>query len=311
MKRWLCLSILVIGGLILAPNVSAQFSLGIAPLTFEITANPGDIVENYLKVYNPSPDTSVQIEMVIEDIAPTGEAGHVIVEPAETETYSLARWIETEPKEFSLAPREEKFVKFTINIPENAEPGGHYGTVIAGAKLVAGPRATGAAILPRVGSLVLLTVPGVMREELIVKEFIAPNYSEFGPIPFTIRFENKGTVHVKPTGYVTITNWLGKKVGDAEISPRNVLPGAVRKFETSLDKKWLFAGKYSATLTGSYGLSNIPLTPTVITFWAFPWKVGVGILIVLILIILSRKRWLAAFRVLIRGEGRIETGRNL
>jgi len=302
MKRWLYLSILVIGGLILAPNVSAQFSLGIAPLTFEITANPGDIVENYLKVYNPSPDTSVQIEMVIEDIAPTGEAGHVIVEPAETETYSLARWIETEPKEFSLAPREEKFVKFTINIPENAEPGGHYGTVIAGAKLVAGPRATGAAILPRVGSLVLLTVPGVMREELIVKEFIAPNYSEFGPIPFTIRFENTGTVHIKPTGYITVTNWLGQKVADIEFPSHNVLPRAVRKFETSLPQKWLFAGRYTATLTGNYGLSNVSLTPTVITFWVFPWKFGLGILIVIILLILSRKRWVAAFRILIKGE---------
>jgi len=306
MKRWLCLSILVIGGLILAPNVSAQFSLGIAPLTFEITANPGDIVENYLKVYNPSPDTSVQIEMVIEDIAPTGEAGHVIVEPAETETYSLARWIETEPKEFSLAPREEKFVKFTINIPENAEPGGHYGTVIAGAKLVAGPRATGAAILPRVGSLVLLTVPGVMREELIVKEFIAPNYSEFGPIPFTIRFENTGTVHIKPTGYITVTNWLGQKVADIEFPSHNVLPKAVRKFETSLPQKWLFAGKYIATLTGNYGLSNIPLTPTVITFWVFPWKFGLGIFLVLLGIIIfflkTGKRWKMAMKVLVKGE---------
>jgi len=306
MKRWLCLSILVIGGLVLAPNVSAQFSLGIAPLTFEITANPGDIVENYLKVYNPSPDTSVQIEMVIEDIAPTGEAGHVIVEPAETETYSLARWIETEPKEFSLAPREEKFVKFTINIPENAEPGGHYGTVIAGAKLVAGPRATGAAILPRVGSLVLLTVPGVMREELIVKEFIAPNYSEFGPIPFTIRFENTGTVHIKPTGYITVTNWLGKKVADIEFPSHNVLPRAVRKFETSLSKKWLFAGRYTATLTGNYGLSNVSLTPTVITFWVFPWKFGLGIFLVLLGIIIfflkTGKRWKMAMKVLVKGE---------
>ena len=306
MKRWLCLSILVIGGLILAPNVSAQFSLGIAPLTFEITANPGDIVENYLKVYNPSPDTSVQIEMVIEDIAPTGEAGHVIVEPAETETYSLARWIETEPKEFSLAPREEKFVKFTINIPENAEPGGHYGTVIAGAKLVAGPRATGAAILPRVGSLVLLTVPGVMREELIVKEFIAPNYSEFGPIPFTIRFENTGTVHVKPTGYITVTNWLGQKVANIEFPSHNVLPRAVRKFEASLPQKWLFAGRYTATLTGNYGLSNVSLTPTVITFWVFPWKFGLGIFLVLLGIIIfflkTGKRWKMAMKVLVKGE---------
>jgi len=63
----------------------------------------------------------------------------------------------------------------------------------------------------------------------------------------------------------------------------------VRKFETSLSQKWLFAGRYTATLTGNYGLSNVSLTPTVITFWAFPWKVGLGILIVIILLILSRR----------------------
>jgi len=303
MKKWICFLILVIGGLILAKSVLAQLSIGISPLTFELTANPGDVVENYLKVYNPSPDTTIKIGMVLEDIAPTGEAGHVIVEPAETETYSLARWITVEPAEFDLNPKEEKFIKFTITVPENAEPGGHYGTVIAGAKGVTGPAAVGAAIAPRIGALVLLTVPGIMKEELVVKSFATPrNYFEYGPIPFAIRFENLGTVHIRPTGYVTVTNWLGKKVGDAEISPRNVLPGAVRKFEASLPGKWLFAGKYTATLTGSYGLSNIPLTPTVITFWAFPWKIGLVLLIVIILFILSRRRWLAAFRVLIKGE---------
>jgi hypothetical protein len=302
MKKWFCLS-LIIGGMILAWNALAQTSLGISPLTFEITANPGEKVENYLKIYNPSPDTSVQVEMVVEDFAPTGEAGHVIVEPAETETYSLAKWVETEPKEFSLAPKEEKIVKFIINVPENAEPGGHYGTVIASAKAVTGPGATGATIVPRVGSLVLLTVPGAMKEELVVKSFTTPRkYFEKGPVPFEIRFENKGTVHVKPTGKITVTNWLGKKVADLDFPSGNVLPKAVRKFETSLPVKWLFAGRYTATLTGSYGVSNIPLTPTVITFWAFPWKVGVGILIVLILLILSRKRWLAALRILIKGE---------
>ncbi|MCX6759219.1 MAG: hypothetical protein NT012_01500 [Candidatus Nealsonbacteria bacterium] len=302
-KKLVCFLFLVIGGLILAKGVLAQLSIGISPLTFELTANPGDVVENYLKVYNPSSDTTIKIGMVLEDIAPTGETGHVVVEPAETETYSLAKWIKVEPAEFDLNPKEEKFIKFTIEVPENAEPGGRYGTVIAGAKGVMGPAAVGAAIAPRVGALVLLTVPGVMKEELVVKSFATlRKYFEHGPISFEIRFENLGTVHVRPTGYVTVTNWLGQKVGDAEISPRNVLPGAVRKFEASLPEKWLFAGKYTATLTGSYGLSNIPLTPTVITFWAFPWKIGLGLLIVIILFILSRKRWLAAFRILIKGE---------
>ena len=303
MKKWVCFLILIVGGMILAPDALAQFSIGISPLTFEISANPGDKVENYLKVYNPSPDTNVQIGMIIEDIAPTGEWGHVIVEAAETETYSLAKWISTEPKEFNLAPKEEKFVKFTLNIPENAEPGGHYGTVIAGAKVVAGPGATGVVIAPRIGSLVLLTVTGVLEEELVVKDFsVNRRYFDQGPIPFSISFENKGTVHVKPVALVTITDLRGKKVADLQLAQRNVLPNAARKFDTSWDQKWLFGGKYIATLSGNYGIGNVPLSSQVITFWAFPWKVGLGILILIILLILSRRRWLAAFRVLIKGE---------
>ena len=291
----------ILGGLIFAQIVFAQgISIGMSPLVFEITGNPGDVIENQLKVANPSGST-IRIKMTVEDIAPTGEAGFVVVEPAETETYSLSRWVRCEPEEFVLKPKEERWVRFTINIPENAEPGGHYGTVVAGAISIAGG-ATGAAIAPRVGALVLLTVPGEMKEILTIKDFTAPRYSEYGPIKFVMRFENEGTVHVRPKGLITITNWLGKKVADVSFPERNVLPGAVRKFEAIWNQKWLWAGKYVATLTGTYGMSNTPLTPVVITFWAFPWKIGLLIVIFIILTILARKRLGAAFRILIRGE---------
>ena len=266
-KGIIFLLFLILGGLIFGQNVLAQLSIGISPLVFEITANQGEVIENYIKVYNPSQDSVVTVQMVVEDIRPTGEEGYVVtVDPADMLTFSLAQWISVEPKEVELQPREEKFIKFSIQVPENAEPGGHYGTVLATTKSVAGPGGAGVGIVTRTGSLVLVTVPGIMEEKLIVKDFFAPSYLEYGPIPFEIRFENHGTVHVKPTGYVTITNWLGQKIGDAEINPRNVLPGGIRKFETSFDKKWFFAGRYTATLTGSYGASNTSLTPTVITF---------------------------------------------
>jgi hypothetical protein len=62
-------------------------------------------------------------------------------------------------------------------------------------------------------------------------------------------------------GFVTVTDWLGRKVADVEFPSRNVLPGAVRKFDAALNQKWFLAGKYTATLSGSFGLSNIPFTP--------------------------------------------------
>lgn len=304
MKKLILLILVIeIGGLILFSNVNAQEGkgIGISPLIFELAANPGDVLENQLKVYNPS-NSTIGIKMEIEDFKASGELGHVALEPAETETYSIARWITSEPKEFVLGPAEQKFVKFTISVPQNAEPGGHYGSILAGTTAVVGGEFMGAAVAGRVGALVLLTVSGEMKEELAIKEFSIPYYSEKGPINFIIRFENKGTVHVKPVGFVTITNFFGKKVVDLELPQRNVIPNSIRRIETTWNQKWLWGGKYTATLNGSYGASNIPLTPVVITFWAFPWKVGLGILVFIILLILSRKRWVAALKVLIKGE---------
>lgn len=309
MKK-LSFPILVIGVLIFGLffyvqiNAQGEKGVGISPLTFEITANPGEVFTNQVKVYNPS-DSTIGVKMEIEDFTVTGEIGHVITEPAETETYSIARWITFDPAEFALQPGEQKFVNFTISVPKNAEPGGHYGAVLAGTTAVIGGEFVGTAVATRVGSLVLLSVSGPVKEDLRVKEFLTPHYSEYGPIKFTIRFENKGTIHVKPKSIITITNWLGKKIADVEVPQNNVLPNSVRRVETVFNKKWFWAGKYTATLTGNYGISNNSLIPDVITFWAFPWKIGLGILIIIIFFILTRRRWIAALRVLIMGERKI------
>jgi len=303
--------ILIIGigifGLFLSNQVNAQGGrgVGISPLTFELTANPGDVIVNQLKVYNPS-DSNIGIKMEVEDFTVTGEIGHVKIEPAETETYSIARWVTMNPEEFSLGPGEQKYVTFTIDVPEDAEPGGHYGSILAGTTAVVGEEFLGAAVAGRVGALVFFSVSGEIKENLVVREFYDTGYSEYGPIDFTMRFENTGTIHVKPKGYITIANWLGRKVVDIEIPQLNVLPDSIRKIETSWNQKWLWGGKYTATLSGGYGISNIPFSPVVITFWAFPWKAGIGILLVIIYFVLSRKRWITAFKILIRGEKAIK-----
>lgn len=306
MKKSILFLILIIGGIILSQAVFADSpSIGLSPLTFELTGNPGDVIENSLKIGNPSEEHTISVKVTVEDIAPTGEAGHVVVKPAETETYSLAKWVKCEPYEFTLKPKEEKRIRFIISIPKNAEPGGHYGTVVAGSTGVVGPGMTGATIIPRVGALVLLTVPGEMKENLVVKDFSAPNFSEYGPINFVTRFENRGTVHVRPVGLVTITDWRGRKVTDLSFPQKNVLPGGVRKFETVWPGKW-HLGKYTATLSGSYGLSNTPFSPVILTFWVIPWKIilgiSLGLAILAIFLFITRKRWKLALRILLKGE---------
>jgi len=271
--KLLILVILTLGGIGFF-NVAWAAGLSISPVTFELTSNPGDVLTNKLRVLNQS-ESTIAIKMEAEDFTAAGETGEVRVEPA-SETYSLTQWITVSPDTFTLGPNEQKFVDFTINV-----------------------------VAQRVGALVLMTVSGEVEENLEVKEFNVPSLLEYGPVPFTIRFENTGTVHVRPRGFVTITNWRGKKVADIEFPQQNVIPGAVRKIETSWDEKWLL-GRYSATLVGIYGTGNLPIKPPIVFFWVFPWKIILGTSILLILIISyfikTRKRWWLALKILIRGE---------
>lgn len=312
MKKIILIGFIVVlaGGMILGArnHASAQrVGLTISPLNFELTGNPGDTLTNTLRVFNPT-GLDLTVQMTVEDFAVAGEAGQVIVEPAETESYSLARWITVVPDLFTLPSEGRQNVEFTVTVPESAEPGGHYGTVLATLTAVAGEgEFTGAAVAQKVGSLVLLSVSGDVAEDLVIKEFTAPDFLEYGPVPFVIRFENKGTVHVRPRGFVTITNWRGKKVIDLEFPQKNVLPGSVRKVETSWDTKWLF-GKYAATVVGGYGTTNNPLPPRVVTFWVIPWKVtaaaGTGLFVILLFFYLTRRRWIGALGILLKGEKR-------
>ena len=278
----------------------------VSPVTFELTANPGDIISNKIKIYNPT-NKVVSIKMEAEDFKAVGEEGKVITtsESDEDTTYSLRKWIMMVPTEFTLEPGKEKIVDFIIEVPENAEPGGKYGSILAGISGSLSSGGTGTAITTKTGALVLLMVSGDLNEELIVSDFSAPSFQEYGPVPFEIKFENTGTVHVRPRGFVVVTDMFGNKVAELEFTQKNVIPGAIRRNEANWDTKWLF-GKYTAALVGNYGTGNIPFESSVITFWVLPWKLMLGISLILLLIFVffvkTKKRWRMALRILFKGE---------
>lgn len=287
-------------------------ALSISPLTFEINVDPGQVITNSVRVFNNSED-AITIRMSAEDFAPTGEEGNVVIAGEINETYALSKWITLEPASFTLGPGEDKVVNFTVNIPANGEPGGHYGSILAevGGGLVPGS----VAIAQKLGSLLLVQVSGEIQERLWIKsmdtikkiddDYIAPsNFFEYGPVTLSTRFENTGSVHLKPRGFILIKDMFGREVASITLEQLNVLPNSVRRIESEFDKR-LLLGKYTATLTAIYGSKNEPLTYTT-TFWGFPWKIGgaiaLGALLLFIFLIRGRKRIRVALRVLLKGH---------
>ncbi len=274
--------------------------LSISPVTFELNAEPGDKLTNQIKIYNPT-NSTLTLNIKLEDLTATGDEGQVVLsEPVDDSSYSIAKWITVTPSVLTLEAKDEAFITFDINIPNNAEPGGHYGSIVASLS-GATQEVTGSSVGSDRGALILLKVAGNVEEELLIDTFEAPSFSEYGPIHFDITFENMGNVHVKPQGFVTITNFAGDQITQLEIPRNNVIPGAKRQADVDWEDKNLI-GRYTATLVANYGEGNSEVITDSITFIVFPWKVALLILVVVVLVSIilfkGRKRFGKAVKAL-------------
>jgi hypothetical protein len=286
--------------------VNAQTrGITVIPPKFELFSVPGDTLTERIRLKNES-SFPITVSVVIEDFTSAGEEGEVALEEESSNTsFSLAKWVEPSSKDIVLQPNEETNVSFDINVPRDAEPGGHYASILFASGGEAVPGA--AAVTQRVGALILLRVSGNVEEKGIIETFETPNYLQNGPVVFTLRVLNEGNVHIQPKGTIVVTNLLNQKVAELPLEGNNVLPGAVRKMETSWDKSNLL-GVYTATLVATYGQQNLPLTAATRFTVASPIAAGalvIGIIALFIFVVslfTGRKRLSKAMRVLTTGK---------
>lgn len=279
--------------------------LTVIPPKFELFGNPGDTNSEKIRLKNES-SFPITLNVVVEDFASAGEEGEVTLEETSQNTaFSLASWIEPQVRDLVLQPGEEITVSFLINIPRDAEPGGHYASLLFASGGESTPGA--AAVTQRVGSLILLRVSGNVTESAKIETFSAPSYSQSSPVNFTLRLLNEGNVHIQPKGTIIVTNLLNQKVAELPLEGANVLPGAVRKMDTTWDKANLF-GVYTATMVATYGQQNLPLTAAIRFTVASPISAGlviiaaIALIIFLLSLISGRRRLSKALKVLTTGK---------
>ena len=312
MKRWLavCAGVLAlmmpVGSVFAAtpspsPAATPGQGLEISPPVLELSANPGQTTTATIRVRNVSSGPLV-ITSRADDFGASGEDGKpkLLLDETSATRYSLKFWVAAIAPT-TIAPQELKSVSFKINIPANAEPGGHFGVL----RFTGAPpnlSGTGVSLSASVGTLVLLRVSGAITDSLKVQSFTAAqngkvhSFFEHGPVDFSMVFKNDGSVHEKPEGVINVTDMFGHKVGSVAINPNggNVLPGPIpRRFDGSLGNKSLF-GRYTATFTGAYLDDNHRLVSK-ITFWVIPWKLLllalVGLIVLIWLLRLAMKRY--------------------
>jgi hypothetical protein len=278
----------------LAQQQPAAEGITISPPLKDITVNPGEVNEQKIQITNPT-NNLIELYPSVMNFQSSGEGGEPKFYPASDESskFSLAHWIKFTQTKVVLTPQQVVEFAYTITVPQDAEPGGHYGVVfLATQPPTSDTQVSQVSIASMVGSLVLLRVPGDIVERGNLDEFSAPWFYFKPPVPFATFFSNKGNIHFKPEGEITIRNWQGKEVDRININPTNgnILPDSRRNFEV----KWaapaapfwkIPVGRFSADLRAVYGQSDQTLGSK-IYFWIIPWWVIIAALIALLIIII-------------------------
>ncbi len=293
----LFLSLMVFPGMVFAKGISGQ-SLGmiISPPVFSnITANPGGIVSNVIKVYNTSPNP-LNITMQVDNYSAIGDNGAVQLQNSnQNSQYSLASWISVSPRNLYILPNSYKYVNFTINIPINAQPGSRFASIVAFAS--GRNTVTGSQVGTKIGSLILLTIAGNAKVDAILNRFSVSNFiSNNGVLTFTQLIKDTGNVTLRPTGSVVITNMFGQKVTTIPLQQRDIIPNAVRKTEETLNTNGYF-GVYTASLFVNYNSEgkggNLFKS---ITFYVIPINEIIIIILIILVLFIFRKNIFRAYR---------------
>ncbi len=236
---------------------------GVRPLRTNLEISPGETKSFGLTIINNENYNQV-MEAEFQTYVSHDENGYPVAENIEEDDFrNISSWISFEEKRISLGPNEEKNVKVSVSVPENAVPGGKYGALIYGPVLA---ESSGVSFRARVASLLLVQVSGEEIYDGEVNYFKIKEekiYSDQGVV-FDINFKNEGNIHVSPKGSVAllkegnkilnIFSFLdkdGKKLTLDEIPVNRNLNFVLPKIERSFNPSWtenINEGEFEATL---------------------------------------------------------------
>jgi len=288
MKRYFVVTVFFTLVLFLFANflhAKESLALTITPPLFQLTIAPGEFWSSEIKLINTNP-YDLELYATVMNFEAKGEGGKGSFSPLVNEdvndpkksTYSLGSWIEISKKPIFIRSGETVRIPFSVKIPKNAEPGGHYAAILVGTSPQEengnGPLVK---VSSFVSSLLFVRIEGDIVENGRIREFSTKkSFYQNSESDFVLRFENLGNVHLKPQGDIVIYNMWGKERGKIDINQKsnfgNVLPNQTRKFEFSWrgEDNIFEIGRYSAISTLAYGEDGRKNISAKTYFWVVP-----------------------------------------
>lgn len=289
-----------------------------SPVRTDLTVAPGD--SDVVPVYLQNASSAVEnVQTIVDDFeAPTNESGNpvLLLNGATAPTHSLKRFVTVENPTFTLQPGQQETVNVLIKVPAGTAGGGYYGAVRFAPLGTNGAKNVN--LSASVASLILLTVPGNLIEQVSIAGFgvaqgadnnnIGDIFLNNKNLHVITRFNNAGNVQEQPFGKILLnrgSNTLQTVTINNTDPPGNVLPSSIRLFSYNLSKVGWY-GKYKVEGNFGYGSKGQLLTATA-TFYVIPVLfivIAVLILLFILFLIFGLPRLIRAYdrRVIARAN---------
>ncbi|PJA64145.1 MAG: hypothetical protein CO160_00155 [Candidatus Portnoybacteria bacterium CG_4_9_14_3_um_filter_43_11] len=296
MKNKEFVAVLIVFGLtaFLFPLLTQAVTVG--PIKLEYSVDPGDVISGEVFLFNEGKKTETFYPVFEKYTEVDGKKKFLTGES------EIVQWFDL-PFSKTLAANQQAKLPFTLRIPENAEPGGHFAVMWWGTAPPVKEGGEQVSITTRAGILIYLRVSGEVDESGQLVGFSTKDQKRIfssRPISFDIIFESTGSVHLKPQGEVQIKNIFGRTKAVLEVNEdqAQVFPKNKRTFNVvwaslgadenkggilgGLINEWQnFAfGFYKANLSLEYG-EEVKEVKDSFVFFVIPWRILSLILIIL------------------------------
>lgn len=245
------------------PARAQDFDLTVSPVKKELTMGPGAEMDFTITLINHTSHDQ-ELHVYTMDFFINPDSSYEFHEPGYY-TYSCSRWITVPRPRLTVPARSQHEEPFHIQVPADAEPGGHF-SVLFFQDAAEPPPGPGVKPSYRIGSLILVTVSGEIVREANIKALSVESdlFSLWGPpsggqagwpardVRYHLEVENTGNVHLTVQAFLNYRARFGLGSGSLDLGEITLLPGTVRYFDGSLPNP-PFLGNYEAEAVIKYG----------------------------------------------------------
>jgi len=241
-KKWIFGAIVIIAAFFYAAQ---SYGLVMGPARFEVSLPPGEIADADYYVQND-----------------TGEPAHIIVEPEnwfkeayDYEKLGIKDWIELDSYEFDLKPKEIKKLRLRIKVPKDAK-GELVAQIFFTSNVLNKDGKPSEGIRARIGGVLYVAIKGTEIVDAEIRSIAVSKESKDSKERLKIEagVGNKGNVHIRPTGKITIMDTAGKSLVELKMeSGKGVLPAQETAYSALWNDPQLKPGEYKVSAAIDYG----------------------------------------------------------